>query len=136
MKRTALLVAATLVLAGCGASASDTGNSPVTVPSGNSSSAGGGESTPAASGDWKFAQVKVKNSSGLYTGTMRATNITGEKRSGLFTVTGFDKGGQTVGTLTGSASDVAANATVTVTLISGDDLKGAVKYEVQVDTSF
>lgn len=137
MKRTVLLVAAALVLAGCGASSSDTGNSPVTVPSGNSSSSGGEQSSPpATSGDWKFAQVKVKNNSGIYTGTMRATNITGEKRSGLFTVTGFDKGGQTVGTLTGSANDVAANATVTVTLISGDDLKGAVKYEVQVDGSF
>jgi len=129
MKRTIALAACALALTACSVSTGD-GNTPATVPAGSSAA-----SSAAASGDWKFAQVKVKGTDGLYTGTMRATNTTGEKRSALFTVTAFDKKGGTLGTLTGAANDVAANATVTVTLVSGDDLKGAVKYEVQADVS-
>lgn len=132
MKRLIATAAAVLLLAGCGASTDGGGNGSTEAPTAANSSA------PAAeSGDWKFAQVKVKkNSLDLYEGTMRATNITGEKRSGSFTVTAFDKKGGVLGTLSGVANDVAANKTVTVSLLSTDDLKGAVKYEVQTDASF
>ena len=133
MKRLIATAAAVLLLAGCGASTDGGGgNGSTEAPTAANSTA------PAAeSGDLKFAQVKVKkNSLDLYEGTMRATNITGEKRSGSFTVTAFDKKGGTLGTLSGVANDVAANKTVTVTLLSTDDLKGAVKYEVQTDASF
>ena len=121
-----------LLLAACGA-ATDAGSAPATVPA---SPAASKATTPAASGDWKFAQVTVKTTYGVAMGTMRATNITGDKRSGLFTVTAFDKGGKVLGTLSGAANDVAANTTVTVQLLGTDALKGAVRYEVQVDGSF
>jgi len=77
----------------------------------------------------------VKNASGYSIGTMRATNVTGDSRSGVFTVTAFDKAGSTVGTLSGIVNDVAGGSTVTVTLIASDSLVGATRYEVQVDSS-
>lgn len=133
MKRIIVAVAMVALLAGCGASTDGGGgNGSTEAPTEANSTA------PAAeSGDWKFTQVKVKKDSlGGYGGTMRATNITGEKRSGSFTVTAFDKKGGTLGTLIGVANEVAPNKTVTVQLLSTDDLKGAVKYEVQTDASF
>jgi hypothetical protein len=139
------LVSVGVLLAGCGASSSGGGSSPVeTQPVGGastpaSSAPAADSSSPAAeSGDWKFSKVVSKSNYGLLTATVRATNITGEKRSGMFTVTYFNKAGDVLGTATGAANDVPANKTVTVQLISGDDinLKTVAKTEIQVDGSF
>ena len=146
MNRTVIgLVSVGILLAGCGASSSGGGSTPVeTQPVGGASSpsvtppAATSSSPATESGDWKFTKVVSKSSYGMVTATMRATNVTGEKRSGLFTVTYFNAAGDTLGTANGAANDVAANQTVTVQMISGDkvDLKKVSKTEIQVDGSF
>lgn len=88
-------------------------------------------------GDWKITDVKVKNGSlNLATGTLRATNTTGENRMALFTVTVFDTSGSVVTTLSGTATDVAPGKTVTVQVLGTDKLPKKFTTEVQVDASF
>lgn len=150
MKRTIIAAVAFVALvAGCGSSTGG-GNAVETQPVGGASSteAGANETpqesqAPEEQGDWKFSKVSYKVNSVLnfLEGTMRATNITGEKRSGLFTVTLLNDGGDVVATLSGAANDVPANRTVTVKLIGTDEVtskqvKSITKTEVQVDGSF
>ena len=140
MKRTILpALLAVALLAGCGASTSG-GTAPdaSTAPAAESSAPAEESSAPAAEedGDWKIGAIKVKKNSFGYDGTMRVTNIVGDSRSATFTVTALDKSGGVVGTMSGVVNDVKPGKTVTVTLITTDDLKGATKYEAQVDASF
>ena len=144
MKGTIIAAAAAVaLLAGCGAGSGATADtSAPATPAATSSSAApvaSKSSSETTDGDWKFGKVVSKSTFGMVTATVRATNITGDVRSGLFTVTYFDKGGNVLGTANGAANTVAANKTVTVQLI-GDgtkiDLRKVTKTEIQVDSSF
>jgi hypothetical protein len=127
-----------VLLAGCGSTGG--GSTPVeTKPvGGTSADADGSSAAPAESGDWKFSKVVSKTAYGTTTATMRATNTTGDRRSAFFTVTYFNKAGDILGTASGAANDVPANKTVTVQLISTDNvnLKQVAKTEIQTDGSF
>lgn len=141
------IVTVGVLLTGCGAASSSTADTaaPAASTSATSKAPAPAASTPAPSpsqtedGDWKFGKVVTKSTFGVVTATVRATNVTGESRSGLFTVTYFDKGGNILGTANGAANNVAANKSVTVQLLGdGTDipLKKIAKYEIQVDSSF
>lgn len=73
---------------------------------------------------------------GLFEGTARITNTADTTRSALYTFTLFD-GESIVTTFIGSSTEVAAGATVTVTLLSGDPyVEGEYSVDFQVDLTF
>lgn len=137
------VVAAGILLTGCAAS-SATSTPPAEQPSATraapsdqpGSEQPSTEPTETQDGDWKIADVKVKNTYGIAEGTIRATNVTGEPRTATFTVTVFDPSGSVATTLSGIATDVAPGKTVTVQVAGSDKLPKKYTTEVQVDASF
>lgn len=97
-----------------------------------------GSSLPIQNGDWKLVSVRVSNDGfdGGFAATGRVT-YTGKDTNGgsnLFTLTLF-KGSKVVGTVEGSASNIAAGKTASVQFISTDQsskyVAGPYKYDFQ-----
>jgi hypothetical protein len=92
---------------------------------------------PLQDGDWRLDQLRVEDDGlGDFGGTARIT-YTGDDPDGgtnIFTVTVFDKGGEFLGAMQGSAQEVKAGGTVSVQLISTDKyVKGPYTYDFQND---
>jgi hypothetical protein len=92
---------------------------------------------PLEDGDWRLDQLRVEDDGlGDFGGTARIT-YTGDDPEGgtnIFTVTVFDKGGEFLGAMQGSAQEVKAGGTVSVQLVSTDKfVKGPYTYDFQND---
>jgi hypothetical protein len=86
---------------------------------------------------WVVQSLNVKRDFvGAFDGTVRLTNSNDSSRSGAFTITLFRSGKQ-IGVLQGTADDVVAGKTVTVSLVSEDHFSaGSFSYDFQADLSF
>jgi len=86
--------------------------------------------------DWTVSQISLADSPIGTSITARVTNNAGEVRTGVFTLTVFENG-QMVTSTQGSASDVEAGSTATVTFIGVTDdsisADGNYTYEFQSD---
>lgn len=89
-----------------------------------------------ADDDWKVSDIQLSDSPIGTSITARVTNNADETRTGVFTLTIFENG-QMVTSTQGSASDVEAGSTATVTFIGTTDdsisADGNYTYEFQSD---
>lgn len=104
-------------------------NAPTAGNSGGTST-GSGPVTPTQSGaGFELTDVQIEDDGGRFAGTAQIRNTRDEARSARITIKLF-KGGQQVGTLTGTSSSIPANSSAAVPLTSSDPyVDGVDRYE-------